>query len=222
VSTVRRVAEFPHSVLNNLGANGADLLQANGIVWVEGPSDVIYIKKWLDMYSKEKDLPFLIQGYHYEFQMFGGTLLDSLCLIKEGLREEDEYKKLVSMFGFSRNAFIITDSDAIKKDNGEIADQSKFKNAKKFIAKQFDALTSKGYKLGLWYKENNAEIRTLEDYLDEDTIDTVGIKQTSTTKKLFAQKVVSIWGDGKKLCDFNHNLEDEIKIMDTTIRSWNK
>lgn len=134
VSVVRKIPinEYPHNILDNLGAHGSDLLQTNGIIWVEGPSDVIYIKKWLEMYANENERPILRQGTDYEFQMFGGALLDSLCLIKEGLDEEEECKKLVSMFSFSRNAFVVTDSDAVKKDNGKIVDQSNFKNAKEF------------------------------------------------------------------------------------------
>jgi predicted ATP-dependent endonuclease of OLD family len=214
------INEYPHGILDNLGAHGSDLLQTNGIIWVEGPSDVIYIKKWLEMYAKENEKPILRQGTDYEFQMFGGALLDSLCLIKEELDEEEECKILVSMFSFSRNAFVVTDSDAVKKDNGEIVDQSNFRNAKEFIANQFDELPE-GYNVGLWYKENNTEVRTLEDYLDADTIKAVGIKVGSPTKKIYAQRVVDSWGVDKKLSAFEHELEKEIKSLDDTIRTWN-
>lgn len=221
VSVVRKVPiNYPHSVLDNLGARGSDLLQCNGVIWGEGPSDIIYIRKWLDMHADENKKTRLKQGTDYEFQMYGGTLLDSLCLIKESLDEELEYKKLVSMFSFSRNAFVITDSDAVKNADGEIEDKSNFKAAKKFIASQFDALIKNGYKLGLWYKENNTEIRTLEDYLDEETFNSVGIKMGSTTKKLFAQRVIDSWDEDKKLEGLNHGLEKEIEILDGTIRSW--
>ena len=33
-------------MLNDLDVRASDLLQSNGIIWVEGPSDRIYIKRW--------------------------------------------------------------------------------------------------------------------------------------------------------------------------------
>ncbi|WP_299011395.1 AAA family ATPase [uncultured Shewanella sp.] len=56
ISNVRLIEGHCHSILNNLGAQGADLLQSNGIIWVEGPSDIIYIKKWLEIFAYENNL----------------------------------------------------------------------------------------------------------------------------------------------------------------------
>jgi putative ATP-dependent endonuclease of OLD family len=36
-------------VLTDMGYKASDLLQANGIVWVEGPTDRIYLKRWLQL-----------------------------------------------------------------------------------------------------------------------------------------------------------------------------
>ncbi|NVK63230.1 MAG: AAA family ATPase [Flavobacteriales bacterium] len=222
VSHVRQIVKYPHSILDNLGAKGSDILQANGIIWVEGPSDVVYIKKWLDMYIAENELPKLIQGTHYEFQMYGGTLLDSLCLMKNDHSEEDELKKLVSMFSFSRNAYLITDSDAIRKDDGTIVDQSNFKKAKEFVANEFEKLSKNNYNLGLWYKKDNTEIRTLENYLDDKTIEDFRLQSKSgLTKKIYAQKVTQSW-DNRTLADFKFSLSEEIKVLYETIAEWNK
>jgi predicted ATPase len=35
--------------LHDLGAQASDLLQANSVIWVEGPSDRIYLNRWLDL-----------------------------------------------------------------------------------------------------------------------------------------------------------------------------
>ena len=34
--------------LDDIGIKASDILQSNGIIWVEGPSDRIYINKWID------------------------------------------------------------------------------------------------------------------------------------------------------------------------------
>ncbi|MGB3309555.1 MAG: AAA family ATPase [Nodosilinea sp.] len=215
------------AILEDLGVRASDLLQANGVVWVEGPSDVVYIEKWLEMYCKENQKPSLDRGVQYEFQMFGGALLDSLCLIKNGSSSEgEEYKKLVSMLSFSRNAFVVIDSDAVKKrvkGHDKIVDKSKFSSAKRYIKSQFEELSRHGLNLGLWYKAGNVEIRTLEEYLDKNTIESFGTQdQSKKTKKLYAQMVAQSWNETKSLDDFPHGLKKEIENLYQSIMKWNQ
>jgi predicted ATP-dependent endonuclease of OLD family len=216
-TSVRYINSSANNILDNLGAKGSDLLQTNGVIWVEGPSDVIYIKKWLEMYTCENDKSSLQQGRDYEFQMFGGTLLDSLCLIHEGEDEEESYKKLVSMFSFSRNAFVVIDSDAIEKSDGEIVDKSNFFKAKKYIKEQFESLKDTREGIGLWYEEGNTEIRTMESYLDDESVDFI---KPSWTKKISAQKVTENWTEDKKLSDFKGDLNGEIEKLYDAIAIW--
>jgi len=216
-TSVRRIDSTANTILDNLGTKGSDLLQTNGVIWVEGPSDVIYIKKWLEMYACENDKFSLQQGRDYEFQMFGGTLLDSLCLIHEEEDEDESYKKLVSMFSFSRNAFVVIDSDTIEKPDGEIVDKSNFFKAKKYIKEQFQSLKETREGLGLWYEEGNTEIRTMESYLDDES---VGFVKPSWTKKIVAQKVTENWTEDKKLSDFRGDLNGEIEKLYDAIAIW--
>lgn len=212
-SAVYKINNETHGLLDDLGCKGSDLLQANGIIWVEGPSDVIYIRKWLEMYANEYKKKAFKQGVDYEFQMFGGTLLDSLCLIKDDdSTEEEEFKKLVSMLSFSRNAFVVIDSDAVKKA-GKIIDKSKFQNAKQYIKNQFEEM--KNPNLGLWYKKDHTKIRTIEDYIPKK------FKPSRVgTKKLKAQDNIQVWDDQVKLSDFNHSLNNEIKTLYELIEKW--
>lgn len=221
LASVQKIKNYPHKILDNLGASGSDILQTNGIIWVEGPSDVIYIKKWLELYSININGTRLLQGEHYEFQMYGGSLLDSLALIKEGVPVEVEMKKLIDMISLSRNAFIVTDSDAVMKESGKIVDQSTFKKAKEFISNQIETLNKIGLNLGIWYKKDNVNIRTLEDYLD-DVSKLKHPKIGKPTKKIYAQRVVENWTQSKSIEDFPHGLENEIKNLYETIKLWNK
>ena len=52
-STVETVMtdEAKRNLLDDLGVKASDLLQANCAIWVEGPSDRIYIKKWLEIFN---------------------------------------------------------------------------------------------------------------------------------------------------------------------------
>ena len=41
-------------ILDDLDVKASDILQSNGIIWVEGPSDRIYIKRWLEIFTPNK------------------------------------------------------------------------------------------------------------------------------------------------------------------------
>lgn len=38
-------------ILDDLDIRASEILQANGVIWVEGPSDRIYLRRWLDLFS---------------------------------------------------------------------------------------------------------------------------------------------------------------------------
>lgn len=63
------------SLFYDLGIKPADAFQSNGIIWVEGPSDRIYIKNWLELYSIENKKEKFIENIHYSFIMYGGALM---------------------------------------------------------------------------------------------------------------------------------------------------
>ena len=58
-------------IIGDLGARPSDLLQANGIIWVEGPSDRIYLNKWIEIFSDGQ----LTEGRDYQIAYYGGSLL---------------------------------------------------------------------------------------------------------------------------------------------------
>ncbi|MCP4488446.1 MAG: AAA family ATPase [Gammaproteobacteria bacterium] len=208
VSTVRNthIKSCPHSILDNLGANGADLLQCNGVVWVEGPSDVIYIRKWLEMYAEENDKRRLSRGVDYEFQMFGGTLLSHIQV--DGETKEDAADHMVSMFSFSRNAYVVIDGDLGK---------SPFESAKKRIESEWRKHSKKrSKKLGLWY-DPASEIKTIEDYIiDPKSRD---LLKRTYSKPENANDCVRIWGT-LYLADFKDGLSLRIEDLYKKITAW--
>ncbi|MEM9060385.1 MAG: AAA family ATPase [Pseudomonadota bacterium] len=216
---VRKVNSSASSILDGLGCRGADLLQCNGVIWVEGPSDVIYIRKWLDIYSKERNGPTFVQGRDYEFQMFGGTLLDSLCAIQGAGDDPHEWKKVVEMFSFSRNAVVVIDSDARRDPKtGKLYDSSNFGSAKDYIENQFKELKSQDYNLALWFEKGNEEISTIEDYITEEL--SAGVPKL--TKKLRAQRIVNKWSDEVTLSSFKDGLETNVERIWLAIEAWNR
>lgn len=90
-----------YETLDSLGVKASQILQANTILWVEGPSDRIYIKKWIDIFSNNE----LKEGKDYSFLYFGGTNLASFTVL------DDVDQNLINMLSTSRKACLITDSD---------------------------------------------------------------------------------------------------------------
>jgi predicted ATPase len=100
-----------YETLDSLGVKASQILQSNTVLWVEGPSDRIYLKKWIDIYSDEK----LKEGIDYSFLYFGGTNLASFTAL------DDIDDNLINILSTSRKAYLIADSDCssqVNRDDG--------------------------------------------------------------------------------------------------------
>lgn len=84
----------------DLGYRASDLLQANCVIWVEGPSDRIYLRHWI----KGAD-PRLIEGVHYSIMFYGGRLLSHLSA------DDPEVMDFISLRRLNRFIMIVMDSD---------------------------------------------------------------------------------------------------------------
>ncbi|MBU9161492.1 ATP-dependent nuclease [Burkholderia multivorans] len=94
------------SICVDLGYKASDLVQANAIVWVEGPSDRIYIRRWL-----QEAAPELIEGIHYSIMFYGGRLLSHLSA------GDDEINDFISLRSLNRHAALVMDSDRVKAED---------------------------------------------------------------------------------------------------------
>jgi len=112
-------------LLTDLGHSPADVLQANGVVWVEGPSDLIYLTCWL-----EKLAPGLVRGKDYEVMWYGGSNFVHL-LPDESQRYEDLWQhkktkdKLIALFNLNPNWAFLVDSDSDKTSIPKTTQQNK-------------------------------------------------------------------------------------------------
>ena len=97
-------AHFDHlGVISELGAKPSDLLQANGIIWVEGPSDCIYLNRWIDLFSDGK----LQEGRDYQCAFYGGSLLART----QFAAPEKAEAELVNLFRVNPNVIVVCDGD---------------------------------------------------------------------------------------------------------------
>lgn len=88
------------SICVDLGCRASDLVQANSVIWVEGPSDRIYVKNWM-----KEAAPELVEGIHYSIMFYGGRLLSHLSA------GDDELEEFISLRSLNRHVALIMDSD---------------------------------------------------------------------------------------------------------------
>lgn len=94
------------ALLDALGVAAGDLLQANSIIWVEGPSDRIYIRGWLEAWCDHQGVNRPTENLHYAFCFYGGTVLAHF----DGAEPADVVN-MVSIFSVNRHSFVVMDRD---------------------------------------------------------------------------------------------------------------
>ena len=92
--------EAQREILDDLGYHASDMLQANAVIWVEGPSDRIYLNHWIG--AADKDLR---EGVHYTIMFYGGGLIRHLSASDEALEE------FIKLRDLNRHMAIVMDSD---------------------------------------------------------------------------------------------------------------
>ncbi|MFC4529151.1 ATP-dependent nuclease [Sphaerisporangium dianthi] len=92
-------------IAQHLGYRASDLIQSNAIVWVEGPSDRIYVNHWISTAD-----PRLIEGAHYSVMFYGGRLLAHLTGEVADMPEQNT-EEFIQLLPINRNPAILIDSD---------------------------------------------------------------------------------------------------------------
>ena len=129
-----------HRICSDLGYKASDLLHANCVIWVEGPSDRIYINHWLR--SEDEDL---VEGIHYSIMFYGGRLLRHLTA------NDLEIDEFISLRRLNRNLVVVMDSD-------RLVPHGHLNKTKKRVRKDFDE--GQGF---AWVTNG----REIENYIEE-------------------------------------------------------
>lgn len=93
------------NICRDLGYKASDILQANAIIWVEGPSDRIYIQHWIAALA-----PDLQEGIDYSIMFYGGRLLSHLHADVTDADDTD-IQSLIAVRQLNRHLAFVIDSD---------------------------------------------------------------------------------------------------------------
>jgi AAA15 family ATPase/GTPase len=145
ISTTRARVDICH----DLGYKASDLLQSNCVIWVEGPSDRIYINHWLN--SLDADL---VEGVHYSIMFFGGRLFSHLTA-DDNEDVDDKIKEFISIRKLNQHSCIVIDSD-------KSSSRAHINATKKRLKEEFNK--GPGF---AWVTKG----REIENYIDPDVIE---------------------------------------------------
>jgi hypothetical protein len=159
VTIPTRVTTGAHALeaLDDLGVRASDLLQANAVIWVEGPSDRIYLKRWMELVNHELGEPELIEGIDYAMMFYGGRLLSHLSLEREGEIDDG----FIQLLRINQRSAIVMDSDR-KKGLDDALNATKQRVIAECEANNLHAWVTDGREI-----ENYLTQRTVEAAADE-------------------------------------------------------
>lgn len=131
------------NVLSDLDVRASDLFQSNGIIWVEGPSDRLYINHWLKIFCDSE----FLEGSEYQFLYYGGKNLSHFTT-------DENLNELINILTTNQNSAIVIDSDKKKS-------RDRINSTKVRIRNEMAAIGS-----FCWITEG----KEIENYISTDTI----------------------------------------------------
>ncbi len=202
------IKEFNRSAsyLSIMGFKPGDIFQANGIIWIEGVSDRIYIKHWLDLFCKDTEKETPIENVDYAFMPYGGAMMKHFSA---------DATDGINVLMVNKNSVFLAD-----KDNDYKGDDSlrpiliKPGSYKEKIRRTLPTWITQGY--------------TLENYLPKALFNaTFEIEDGVTKLKSGHSKVKAAYKFEQEVKDFSSsyahgsNLPQLIEWLYKFIQSWN-
>ncbi|EFZ0000832.1 ATP-binding protein, partial [Shigella boydii] len=190
-----------------MGMRPSEIFQANGVIWVEGVSDRIYIRHWLKLYCEENGLDTPIENVHYAFIPYGGAMLKHYSA---------ESANTIQALMINKNCIFIADRD---NDYDMTTPANPIllnaKTAKEAIRQNLPTWITQGY--------------TIENYLPEPVLRTffdVTADKTSLKNGKAKMDVAAYFentvSEFKGSYNPNLNLPEMIEFIINHISAWNK
>jgi AAA domain, putative AbiEii toxin, Type IV TA system len=149
-----RVRRAPiHGLLDSLGVRASSLNEPNALIWVEGPSDAIYLRHFLHNAHPE-----LVEHRDFTFGFLGGSLLDhaSAAVDPTGIADS-----LLALFRVHPGSCIVIDSDRAAPEAPM---------GKPYAARFVEAAKDHGWGDRVWITAG----REMENYLPDALLEAVG------------------------------------------------
>jgi predicted ATPase len=197
----------------DLGMLPQDLFFSNCLIWVEGPTDAIYLDFWLQKYLSELSPKVsLKKGVDYEFCLFGGASANNFYVLPDDYEfkyDKNDKQKIFDMLKIHPRSFVVVDNDEGNLiENPLLNGISGFEDFKQEVIKSFDSVD-------YWY-DKNPDNFTIEIYI-------VGVSVKALTPDGKSKKTKEIEYTGtKKNFAINHCKNSEHKKLDEVLTEAGK
>ena len=180
IASVKAISTFldNKNILDDLDVRASDLLQSNCVIWVEGPSDRIYLNRWISLWTDGE----LTEGNQYQCLFYGGKLLSHLSS-----DDPEEVEGSISILRVNRNSLIMIDSDKKNK-------QAQLNNTKKRIITEMENNSGIAWVTNGKEIENYISSKVIAKWLGENDI---ALKQCKQYENFFDHLDSLVSGKGK-------------------------
>lgn len=175
----------------DLGYRPSDLVQANSVLWVEGPSDRIYLRRWIAALDPE-----LVEGTHYSIMFYGGRLLNHLS------SHDPEIEDFISLRAMNRFMMVMMDSD-------KPSAHTNVNQTKKRIRDEFN---ESGPGFG-WITKCN----TVENYVDARLLNSA--LQSTNSGRMIPPSVAGQWENPLAVARLGFH-PDKVKLAHQVASDW--
>jgi putative ATP-dependent endonuclease of the OLD family len=209
-----------YPIIKELGVNPSDLLQSNCIIWVEGFTDQIYIRRWLYLLA-----PDLREGFDYIFVTYRER--KSLNISRNDFSED-----LFNIIFINQNAIIVADQD--RKSSTDSLSPQKQVLIEKCKAENILFWLTEGKEienyLTPWVikrsikrlRKVNIDI-SIDDYDDFSEVIDKSLRQIGKIPleyKLNKSNLAAVFAMNFLRSDLRGNLLDQMNLIVETIRKW--
>ncbi|WP_071885163.1 AAA family ATPase [Hymenobacter sp. DG25B] len=155
VCDIRAVKSKDLTILNKLEVHNSSVFISNCSIWVEGPTDRIYFRIYLNNYIKKYKKPIIHEDLHYSFLEYAGSNLSHYIFQEtedDDMLENEKLIKTINALSIANRIILISDSDSGK--------EKKHENLKKQISKNFSY-----YRIPVREVENLLSPKSLSDII---------------------------------------------------------
>lgn len=182
----------------DLGYRPSDLMQANAVIWVEGPSDRTYVKHWI---ARMNDGEELVEGIDFSIMFYGGRLLNHLTV------NDDEVDDFISLTRINRNSVILIDTDKAKP-------KGPINATKQRVKAEFEREDRPGF---AWLTDG----RMIENYVPRDLfVETYGTVHPSVVPRYSGDKWADPFEAVRKSANQPKLSPDKVKISTRVCDLW--
>jgi hypothetical protein len=200
-------------ILDALGVSGSTLLQTNFVLWVEGPSDRIYLKLWMQHRARARQRSYL-EGSDFAFVYYGGKILSHFAFAESGPDE------LIALIRICRFSAVIMDQDVDPGDPSEDVRHTKARVRDEALKDEYHraAIFSVGREI-----ENDVDpqvfLAAAAKLLDVEQDRFAGLQLTGSER--YPEQIVAhlgLSGDTAKAA--LRKLKDKVKLAELVSKEW--